>query len=553
MPSFAFPPHAVVATTGALDTVALDVRAWIHARGGTYTVWGPHITHLLVGSTEGRKTWKLTEAEAMGLQILYANNLPKTEVDLWVDRYRPQVLQDVIGHAAEIKTLQGWLSEWSKKGSKPAAAALLTGPPGIGKTTVAHAVARAAGYDVVEFNASDERSATAVRAIFDRCAKSQTFAADVSADATRRLILMDEVDGMSSGDRGGLAEIAKICRSGVCTFPILCIANDRQSPKIRPLVAVALDVRFSRPTKTTIAKSLLHSVVSKEGLAVKAADLERLCEENGNDIRSIVNTLQFSESRLLGAGTKDGVLRMDPFSATGRVFGTTATHAEREAAVFVDTSLVPLMVAEGYLGAADKSRNATTGDDRILAAAKAAEALSMWDMLDTRIHRQQAWGLLPAAVNAVITAAQAADGPAPFQIFPSWLGKQSKRTKHRRLLSDVEAHLRTHGDPYVSDTRSFLRTDLFRGDRTPADVVGRLLELGMTREDMLETLVDTCFKGEESAVAMETKKKSAITREWKKRVGNTEGGLIRSGKTRTEEEGEAEVVGDEDEVDLDED
>jgi ATP-dependent helicase STH1/SNF2 len=66
--------------------------------------------------------------------------------------------------------------------------------------------------------------------------------------------------------------------------------------------------------------------------------------------------------------------------------------------------------------------------------------------------------------------------------------------------------------------------------------------LGMTREDMLETLVDTCFKGEEAAVAMETKKKSAITREWKKRAGNMEGSLIRSGKTGTEEEDDAEAV-----------
>jgi replication factor C subunit 1 len=329
---------------------------------------------------------------------------------------------------------------------------------------------------------------------------------------------MDEVDGMSSGDRGGIAEIARICRTAAVSFPILCIANDRQSPKIRPLASVALDLRFARPTKTTIAKSLVALLKAKEGLDLRVGEVEDLCERNGNDIRSILNSLQFLHDPS-GCGEKDGVHRMDPFSAAGRVFGASASLREREEAVFVDTGLVPLMVAEGYVSAAQKSRSANTVADQLADIAKAAESLTMWDVLDTRIHRQQAWGLLPAAVSAVVTAARAVDGPAPFQIFPAWLGKQSKRTKHRRLLRDVQGHLQGSQrgtDPALMDTRDLLRTRLFQSTMGPKERVAALDALGLTRDDMLETLVETVFTGDEASVALDTKAKSALTREWKK-------------------------------------
>jgi len=65
----------------------------------------------------------------------------------------------------------------------------------------------AAGYEIVELNASNERSASAVRRWFEDAARSRSV-------GKRRALVMDEVDGMSSGDRGGVAELAKIIKAG---------------------------------------------------------------------------------------------------------------------------------------------------------------------------------------------------------------------------------------------------------------------------------------------------------------------------------------------------
>lgn len=79
----------------------------------------------------------------------------------------------------------------------------------------------------------------------------------------RRLIIMDEVDGMGGSDRGGIAELTKIIKAS--RVPIICICNDRQSPKIRGLANHCYDLRVRRPTKTAIAQRLV-AIAQKEGL-----------------------------------------------------------------------------------------------------------------------------------------------------------------------------------------------------------------------------------------------------------------------------------------------
>lgn len=503
------PPGSYVATTGTFKVLS-QPSVWIQNKGAVHVIWSPRVTHLLVGTEYNSDAWKYAQAARTGsrIQIVYESALPTPAKDLWVDRYRPKTLKDVIGHATLVKDLQTWLVKW-RTGSVPKAA-LLTGPPGIGKTTVAHLLAKEAGYTVTEYNASDERSAKAIREVFEKMGKLSALPTTAAA-SPRRILILDEVDGMSAGDRGGVAEIAKWIREGVA-FPILCLANDRSSPKLKGLATLCFDCRFVRPQKATIAKAIVGLLRPMERISLDVKRVEEMCERNGNDIRSILNSLQFDSDSLGCGGMKDEGLRMDPFAATGRLFGTAATLAEREMAAFVDHSFVPLMVQEGYLGAADKCRGGAAAG--LAAAVRAADYIGDWDILDARIHRTQAWGLLPAAMMSTVAAAKAANGPPPFQIFPQYLGKRSKQMKHVRLLRDMQS--RMGAETALLDTRDALRAVLFAKDSTIPNTCAVLISMNLTRDDMLETLVETAFRGDEGTVAMETKKKSALTREWKK-------------------------------------
>ena len=63
---------------------------------------------------------------------------------------------------------------------------------------------------------------------------------------SKQLVIMDEVDGMSAGDRGGVQELIRLIQKTL--IPIICICNDRESPKVRTLAMKCYDLVFARPS-----------------------------------------------------------------------------------------------------------------------------------------------------------------------------------------------------------------------------------------------------------------------------------------------------------------
>ena len=130
----------------------------------------------------------------------------------------------------------------------PWKAALISGPPGIGKTTSATLVARESGRDLLEFNASDARSKKAISEGMGDVTGSQVLNFNPKKDGKKRalqkrVIIMDEVDGMGAGDRSGMAELIKMIKGSM--VPIICICNDRQSQKVKSLHSLLYGLALS--------------------------------------------------------------------------------------------------------------------------------------------------------------------------------------------------------------------------------------------------------------------------------------------------------------------
>jgi replication factor C subunit 1 len=70
----------------------------------------------------------------------------------------------------------------------------------------------------------------------------------------KTLLIMDEVDGMSTGDRGGIAAIIAMIKNS--KIPIICICNDRDSQKIKSLAGHCYDIKFHKPDRRLIVKRL---------------------------------------------------------------------------------------------------------------------------------------------------------------------------------------------------------------------------------------------------------------------------------------------------------
>ncbi len=119
-----------------------------------------------------------------------------------VERMRPALPEEMVGQNAGVAELSRWADSWSDPKRPPRLrAALLEGPPGVGKTTAALAVARRRGWTVIEMNASDARNETAIQEIAGRASISMTLG-DTGAfrrpdSGGRALILLDEADCLS--------------------------------------------------------------------------------------------------------------------------------------------------------------------------------------------------------------------------------------------------------------------------------------------------------------------------------------------------------------------
>jgi len=394
--------------------------------------------------------------------------------ELFVDKYAPRCGADLVGNNASIQKLKKHLLNWDniknvavKTTSTVKKGVLLSGNPGIGKTSAVRVVAQEMGFNVVELNASDARSQKRLREVVEESLNNRRmtdfFAAKkVNAKAvkkkkaaTRNLIIMDEVDGMSSGDRGGLAELTKFIKK--TKVPIVCICNDRNSQKMRSFRSWCLDLIFRKPTAQQIAHRLSR-IAANEGFQMEMPAIHKLAESTNGDIRQMLHMLQFwsnddSKKQISFRDVKDRMsnagkdLTVGLWDVAPSFFRGGQSMLDLINNYFVDYSMIPLMVQESYL---KLNRHQRTGgrnwsSGEMQAIAVAAQSIADGDLIEARVRQSQQYSALP--YHAVLSSikpghyAQSVGRMSTMMQFPRWMANNSTRRKNLRLCTELSCNI----------------------------------------------------------------------------------------------------------------
>ncbi|KAM3959683.1 chromosome transmission fidelity protein 18 homolog [Aphomia sociella] len=439
---------------------------------------------------------------------------PITHLDdnnnLWLEKYRPQSYFDLLSDEPVNRALLHWLHLWDKvffkkevktsepqqrnsfskrtgqfqlsnnwKGKKEAEpeidedgrphhkVALLCGPPGVGKTTLAHLLAKISGYRPVELNASDERSLEAFRSALQAATLMRSV---LDKDKRPNCLILDEIDGaplptvelLVKWCTATVAEGKKKAKTHPLRRPVIAICNDLYATSLRPLRAVALIIHVGSASSERLALRLAK-VAAGESVRAPAGILAALAARASGDLRAAVQLLQ-----LLRAGGQVRPLTMKDVENAS--IGTKDCHKtlmQALQAVFTVNDRNPGEILKTIQAAGEYDRLAdgifetyisSRVDGRLLTACETLSWLRLHDAVSSwtlRTQNYSLYALLPlcaARCHAVLATR------APQRVkFP--LQAQEMYRKRQELDSIVQA-VYTGCAPSVSLTRAALMLDV---------------------------------------------------------------------------------------------
>lgn len=352
----------------------------------------------------------------------------------WTEKHRPQKFEEIKAQDTALQQIKKFIEEFNlgKLTKKSKKALVLHGPPGTGKTTIAHVIAKETNSEIFELNASDFRNKAKIQEILKPAIEQK------SLIKKNKIILVDEADGISGYyDRGGIKELLDLITYS--QYPVIITANDIWAKKLRNLRTKSELIQINE-INYNIIKEVLFEILKKENLFLEYDLVTKIAVNAKGDLRAAINDLQtFSKTKDISAAIDQRNKEQSIFDVLKKVFKTKPTND-----LLGEYDSVHMSIDEIILWVEENIPAEYQGEE----LAKAYEALSKVDLFKGRIYKQQYWRFLvyeniflsygiSAAKKTVKT--NFTNYKKPTRILKIWLNNQ--RTAKRKSIAQKYAQL----------------------------------------------------------------------------------------------------------------
>lgn len=288
----------------------------------------------------------------------------------WTEKYRPKFFGDIRGQSLAVERVR----EFVRHGGGLKKALILHGPAGTGKTALAYVAANESNSEIFELNASDLRNKEKLNEILKPAIEQKSLIKE------NKVILVDEVDGISAVDRGGLTQLISLIES--TKYPMIITANNIWGKKLSALRRKAELVQLKEIDYKTI-KDVMIFILRKEKNFVDNDILTNIAIKAKGDLRAAINDLQIiagmdEPSDILDERNKE----TDIFSALRLIFKGKPTND-----ILRVFDSVNMPIDEIILWVEENIPTEYQGE----ALARAYDLLSKVDVFKGRIYKQQYW------------------------------------------------------------------------------------------------------------------------------------------------------------------